>query len=109
MVSPHSFVLADLFGVESMSLEIPDHVLESEPGLELVPCSECDGVGSFACYGLSPYGDSARAWHRPDLDLVYKPCLRCNQQGEVLEVSPALSRHVVLIQPGYLLLQQKAA
>ena len=90
MVFPHSFVLADLFDVESMSLEIPDHVLENEPGLELVPCPECDGVGSIACYGLSPYGESAAAWNRPDLNLVYKPCIRCNQFGEVLDTLPVV-------------------
>ena len=84
---PHSFVLADLFDVESMSLEIPDHVLESEPGLEWIACPECDGQGWLGCYGLSPYGDAANAWHRPDLDLVYKPCLRCSQQGNVLDIS----------------------
>ena len=30
---PHSFVLADLFDVVSLELEVPDHVLEDEPGL----------------------------------------------------------------------------
>ena len=34
---PSSWVLADLFDVISMSLDVPDHVLEDEPGLELVP------------------------------------------------------------------------
>jgi hypothetical protein len=35
---PHSFVLASLFDVESMTLEIPDHMLESDPSLEWVTC-----------------------------------------------------------------------
>lgn len=39
----HSFVLASLFDVETMSLEVPDHVYESDPSLEWVTCPCCDG------------------------------------------------------------------
>ena len=42
---PASGVLADLFDVSGMSLDVPDHVLEDEPGLELVPCAVCEGKG----------------------------------------------------------------
>ena len=44
-------MLADLFDVISMSLEIPDYVLEDEPGLELIPCPACDALGWLECYG----------------------------------------------------------
>jgi hypothetical protein len=40
---PHSFVLADLFEVESMTLDIPDHVYEDDPLLEWVVCPCCEG------------------------------------------------------------------
>ena len=40
-----SGVLADLLDVSAMSLDVPDHVLEDEPGLELVPCAVCEGKG----------------------------------------------------------------
>ena len=41
---PHSFVLASLFDdVESMSLDIPDHVYENDPLIEWVTCPCCDG------------------------------------------------------------------
>ena len=80
---PHSFVLADLFDVLGMSLEIPDHVLEDEPCLELVPCPECEGEGWLEAHG-SAWGASCAAWGRPDLNFVLKPCLRCHGEGEVL-------------------------
>ena len=79
-------MLADLFDVRSMSLDVPDHVLEDEPGLELVPCPECDGQGWIECYG-SAWGASCEAWGRPDLNFTLKPCSRCNNEGEVLAVA----------------------
>jgi hypothetical protein len=42
---PASFVLASLFDVEAMSLDIPDHVYESDPSLEWVTCPGCAGEG----------------------------------------------------------------
>ena len=81
---PHSFVLADLFDVASLELLVPDHVLEDEPGLELVPCSACDGQGWIECYG-SAWGDAALAFNRPDLNFTLKPCCRCHTEGEVLD------------------------
>ena len=83
---PHSFVLADLFDVLSMSLDVPDHLLEDEPGLELVPCPECEGQGWIECYG-SAYDVSCELWGRPDLAFTYKPCTRCHTEGEVLAVT----------------------
>ena len=44
-VVAHTFVLADLFEVVSMTLIVPDHVLESDPALVWVACSECYGEG----------------------------------------------------------------
>jgi hypothetical protein len=40
---PHSFVLADLFDVAAMTLDIPDCVYESDPLLEWVVCPCCAG------------------------------------------------------------------
>ena len=84
---PHSFVLADLFEIVSMSLDVPDHVHENEPGLELVPCPECDGEGWLECYG-SAYGASCNLWGRPDLNFTLKPCPRCHCEREILDITP---------------------
>ena len=71
---PHSFVLADLFDVESMSLEVPDHALEDEPGLEWVVCPICNGKGWIE--------GSPSIWTgRP----TARPCPRCRCRGEVLD------------------------
>ena len=80
---PHSFVLADLFSVTALELTVPDHVLEDEPGVGLVPCPECGGQGWLECYG-SAYAASCEAWGRPDLNFTLKPCSRCHCKGEVL-------------------------
>ena len=93
---PSSWVLADLFDVISMSLDVPGHVLEDEPGLEYMPCNACDGQGWIECYG-SAWGASCELWGRADLAFTYKPCTRCHCEGEVLDVplsvsSPALLR-----------------
>ena len=74
---PHSFVLADLFDVASMTLEVLDHLLEDEPGLEWVTCPECDGEGWVIA--AEPNG-----WTRGD---AFTPCRRCRQLGEVLDLS----------------------
>ena len=86
---PHSFVLADLFDVSSMSLDVPDHVLENEPGLELVPCPECGGEGWLECYG-SAWSTSCELWGRPNLNFTVKPCSRCHCEGEVLDFTPTV-------------------
>ena len=81
-----SWVLADLFDVTALELLIPDHVLENEPGLELIPCPECGGEGWLECYG-SAWSASCEAWGRPDLNFTLKPCSRCHCEGEVLGLS----------------------
>ena len=92
---PHSFVLADLFEVVSMSFEVPDHLLEDEPGLGLVPCPECEGEGWLECYG-SAWTSSCDLWGRPDLAFTYKPCTRCHGEGVVLALlEPALEAPAV--------------
>ncbi len=81
---PASWVLADSFDVTPLELLVPDHVLEDEPGLELVPCPACDGQGWIECYG-SAWSLSCKAFNRPDLDFTLKPCSRCHCEGEVLD------------------------
>ena len=93
---PHSFLLADLFDVASLELLVPDHVLEDEPGLELVPCPECDGNGWLECYG-SAWATSCKAWGRPDLAFTYKVCTRCHCEGEVLDFTPTGPESVDLL------------
>ena len=71
---PHSFVLADLFDVVSLELEVPDHVLEAEPGLVWLTCPTCEGEGWLE--------GSPGVWTgRP----TAKPCCRCHHTGEVLD------------------------
>lgn len=82
-MSPHSWVLADTFEVDALELFAPDHVIEADSAFEWVVCPECDGQ-EWIEVECAAYADSARAWGRPDLAKAYKPCLRCNQQGEVL-------------------------
>jgi hypothetical protein len=82
---PHSFVLADLFDVASLELEVPDHVLEDEPGLEWVVCPMCEGEGWLE--------GSPSVWTgRP----TAKPCCRCHRMGEVLDFPLALEPLVLL-------------
>ena len=85
---PHSFVLADVFHVESMVLEVPDHVYEDDPLLDWVACPQCDGEGWLECYG-SAWGGAALAFNRLDLNFTLKPCSRCHCEGEVLDFVPA--------------------
>jgi len=84
-MSPHSFVLADLFDVNALELTAPDHVIEADTSFEWTVCPDCDGQ-EWVEVECSAYAKSARAWGRPDLARGYKPCLRCNQQGEVLDL-----------------------
>ena len=75
-----TFVLADLFEVEPMSVHVPDHVYEADTSFEWIPCPVCDGTRWIECYGS--------AWdtrNRPDLNFAYKPCNRCHQMGKVLD------------------------
>jgi hypothetical protein len=86
---PASFVLASLFDVEAMSLEIPDHVLEDDPLLEWITCPCCRGekwletnkngwVGAL-------FADTRRAYAHRYLNSSYKICGRCSGVGEVLD------------------------
>ena len=64
-----SWVLADSFDATPLELLTPDHVLEGDQGLELVPRPECDGEGWLECYG-SAWAASCEAWGRPDLNFT---------------------------------------
>ena len=73
----------------ALELLVPDHLLESEPGLELVPCTACDGQGWIEYHG-SAYSGSCGLWGRPDLNFTLKPCCRCHCEGEVLDFVPTV-------------------
>jgi hypothetical protein len=94
---PASFVLASLFEVESMTLEVPDHVLESDPSLEWVTCPSCDGdkwletEGNGWCDAL--FSDPRRAYAYRALNRAYKVCGRCSGSGEVLDCTSPLEAH----------------
>jgi hypothetical protein len=88
-VSSHSWVLASLFNVESMSNDIPEHVYENDPTLEWVTCPCCDGE-RWLDTGHNPwttalFSDSRRAYAHRHLNHSYKVCGRCNGVGEVLD------------------------
>ena len=89
---PHSYVLAEVFNLEAHSLEVPEHLLENEPGVEWVTCPRCDGEKHvFSVWGSYEYADERLT-----------RCLRCWGDGEVLdyvEVQPieeAYPAHVQL-------------
>jgi DnaJ-class molecular chaperone len=82
-MAPHSFVLADLFDVASMS-QAPDHLLEDEPGLVWETCPHCEGEGWVE-------GDKPSAWATPyalqffpDACKTIRPCPRCKGRRDVL-------------------------
>jgi hypothetical protein len=83
---PASFVLASLFDVEAMTLEIPDHILESDEGLEYVTCPCCDGEKWLETtsngWTSALFSDHRRAYAHRHLNHSYKPCGRCNGGGE---------------------------
>jgi hypothetical protein len=88
---PHSFVLASLFDCESMSLDIPDHVYESDPSLEWVTCPCCDGEKWLEVEGnvwvSALFSDTRRAYAHRYLNSSYKVCGRCSGVGEVLDLA----------------------
>ena len=92
---PASFVLADLFDVEAMTLDIPEHVLESDPSLEWVTCPSCDGKKWLEVEGniwtKALFADPRMAYAHRDLNSSYKVCGRCSGVGEVLE--PLTTHH----------------
>ena len=83
-LTPHSFVLADLFDVLGMSLDVPDHVLEHERDLKWIACPCCKGERYLEIEG-SAWGEAARLWNRSELNVAFKLCSRCHGEGEVLE------------------------
>jgi hypothetical protein len=88
---PHSFVLASLFDVEAMTLDIPDHILESDLGLEYVCCPSCDGEKWLETnhngWVSALFSHPARAYAHRYLNNSYKACGRCNGSGEVLDLA----------------------
>lgn len=86
---PHTFVLADLFDAESMSLDIPDHVYESDPSLEWVTCPCCDGEKWLEVEGnvwtKALFADPRQAYAYRNLNSSFKLCGRCGGVGEVLD------------------------
>jgi hypothetical protein len=88
---PHSFVLASLFDVESMTLDIPDHVLEADESLEYVCCPVCDGEKWLEVEGnvwvSALFSDARRAYAHRHLNSSYKVCGRCSGVGEVLDLA----------------------
>jgi hypothetical protein len=86
---PHSFVLASLFDIEAMSLEVPEHVYESDPSLEWVTCPCCEGEKWLEVEGniwtKALYEDHRRAYAHRHLNSSYKVCGRCSGVGEVLD------------------------
>lgn len=73
---PHSFVLADLFDVESMSLDVPDHILEDDPELDWTECPVCEGERWVE--------GSASVWTGKP---TARPCPRCKGLGQILDLS----------------------
>jgi hypothetical protein len=99
-----TFVLADVFAVETMSLDIPDHVLESDPSLEWVTCPCCDGELWLETEGngwtSALFSDHRRAYAHRHLNHSYKLCGRCNGVGEVLDsLTSPLPRHAPFLAP----------
>ena len=87
---PHSFVLASLFDdVETMSLEVPDHVYENDPLIEWVICPECEGEKWLEVEGngwtRALFSDPRKAYVYQSLNHSLVVCNRCSGHGEVLE------------------------
>jgi hypothetical protein len=88
---PHSFVLADLFDVAAMTLEVPDHIFDSDPSLAWVTCPCCDGdmwtqqTGNGWTSAL--FAERRQAYAYRNLNSSYKICGRCNGSGEVLDLA----------------------
>lgn len=94
---PHSFVLASLFDdVEAMTLEIPEHVYESDPLLEWVTCPECDGERWLDTghnhWTKALFSDPRMAYAHRHLNSSYKACGRCSGVGEILD-SPTYEKY----------------
>jgi hypothetical protein len=89
---PHSFVLASLFDVEAMTLEIPDFAYELDPCIGVTPCPDCEGQGWLEVEGSAWYSEVwASRGHRFS---SLKACHRCHCTGEVLEPHQALEHEL---------------
>lgn len=92
---PHSFVLAEVFDCVAHELDVPEHVLEDEPGVEWVACPACDGTGSVLALSGAYYSRRLDAYY-PDERLM--PCPRCHGDKEVLDyVQPEASDSPALV------------
>jgi hypothetical protein len=84
-----TFVLADLFTVETHSLDIPEHIYESDPSLEWVACPCCEGKKWLEVEGnvwtKALFSDPRLAYAHRHLNSSYKVCGRCSGTGEVLD------------------------
>jgi hypothetical protein len=77
---PASFVLADLFDVESMTLDIPLEVYEADVSIGFISCPDCEGEGWIEVDGSAWYN---RAWALHTFTSM-KPCTTCHCEGVVL-------------------------
>ncbi len=75
-----SFVLADLFDVESMTLDIPLEVYEADVSIGFITCPDCEGEGWIEVEGSAWYN---RAWAMHTFTSM-KPCTTCHCEGLVL-------------------------
>ena len=78
---PTSWVLASLFDVESMTLEIPLEIYELDASIGFTLCPDCEGQGWIEVEGSAWYN---RAWALHTFTSM-KPCTTCNCEGMVLE------------------------
>jgi hypothetical protein len=108
-----TFVLASLFTVETHSLEVPDHILESEEGLEYVCCPSCSGEKWLEVEGNDwtrvLFSDVRRAYAHRALNSSYKPCTRCGASGEVFFATTSAKSENILVSPEPLTAWQLAA
>lgn len=85
---PASFVLADLFDVESLSMA-PDDVIENDPAFDYVCCPVCDGAKFVEVarngWVSALFSHPARAYAHRHLNSSFKMCGRCSGVGEVLD------------------------
>jgi hypothetical protein len=77
---PYSFVLASLFDVESLTLDVPDFAYELDPCIGFTECPDCEGQGWVEVEGS--------AWYNPSWPFhtfsSMKRCEHCHSLGEVL-------------------------
>jgi hypothetical protein len=82
----YSFVLADLFDVEPMTLDIPDFAYELDPSIGFTECPDCEGQGWVEVEGSAWFN---RAWAFHTFSSM-KRCEHCHGAGEVFESQQAL-------------------